>query len=101
MLGHEARAHSASCSDVDLARLALAAGLTLPGGGNPYVGQRYALAAVSTTLALAPDQALAPQQNRWQSHGPAWWLGQGTFKGAFHRDAYARRAQAPMGLFIT
>ena len=91
MLGHEARAHSASCSDVDLARLALAAGLTLPDGENPYVGQRYALAAVSTTLALAPDQALHPQQNRWQSHGPAWWLGQGTLKGAFHRDAFAQR----------
>lgn len=91
MLGHEARAHSASCSDVDLGRLALAVGLTLPDGDNPYVGRRYALAAVSTTLALAPDLALAPQQNRWHSHGPAWWLGRGTFKGAFHRDAFARR----------
>jgi hypothetical protein len=35
MLGHEARAHSASCSDLDLGRLALAAGLTLPDGSNP------------------------------------------------------------------
>jgi hypothetical protein len=40
MLGHEARAHSASCSDLDLGRLALSAGLTLGDGENPYVGQR-------------------------------------------------------------
>lgn len=91
MLGHEARAHSASCSELDLARVALAAGLIQGDGSNPYVGQRYALAAVSTTLELAPDQALAAQQKRWQSHGPAWVLGQGTFKSAFHRDAFARR----------
>ncbi len=91
MLGHEARAHSASCSELDLGRLALAAGLIQGDGCNPYIGNRFALAAVSTTLELASDQALAAQQNRWESHGPAWWLGQGTFKSAFHRDAFARR----------
>lgn len=91
MLGHEARAHSASCSELDLGRLALAAGLTQAEGQNPYVGNRFGLAAVSTTLALAPDRPLAQSKRRWQSHGPAWWLGRGTFKGAFHRDAFARR----------
>ncbi len=91
LLGCAARAHSASCSDVDLARLAVAAGLALPDGANPYVGHRYGLAAVTTTLALEADLPLAPRQDRWRSHGPAWWLGLGTLKGAFHRDAYARR----------
>lgn len=91
MLGHEARAHSASCSDVDLGLLALAAGLTSGDGHNPYVGRRFGLAAVSTTLALAPDRHLASVQSRWKTHGPAWWLGHGTLKGAFHRDAFARR----------
>lgn len=93
MLGHPARAHSATCSDVDLGRLALACGLAHSDGSNPYVGRRYGLAAVTTSFEMAPDRPLAPSaaQKRWRSHGPAWWLGQGTLKGAFHRDAYARR----------
>lgn len=91
LLGHAARAHSASCSDVDLGRLAVAAGLALPDGTNPYLGNRYALAAVSTTLALAPDAPLAPQQDRARSHGPAWWLGIGGTRSAFNREAFAGR----------
>ncbi len=91
LLGHDARAHSASSSEVDLGRLAVAAGLALPDGHNPYVGRRYGLAAVTTTMALAPDAPLSPRQRQWRSHGPAWWLGKGTLKGAFHREAYAKR----------
>ncbi len=93
MLGYEGRAHSATCSDVDLGKLAVACGLALTDGSNPYVGSRYGLAAVSTTMALAEDQPLAPAaaQSRWQSHGPAWWLGTGTLKNAFNREAYASR----------
>lgn len=91
LLGHKARAHSASCSEVDLGRLAVAAGLVLPDGSNPYLGHRYGLAAVTTTLALTPDRPLAPQQARWRSHGPAWWLGHGSSKGALNADPYAAR----------
>jgi reductive dehalogenase len=96
MLGFEARAHSASCSDVDLARLAVAAGLAHADGSNPYLGRRYGLAAVSTTCALAPDAPLAPAPRRsLRSHGPLWWLGglpgHATSKNAFNREAYARR----------
>ncbi|MEP7280411.1 MAG: 4Fe-4S double cluster binding domain-containing protein [Rubrivivax sp.] len=95
MLGFSARAHSATCSELDLARLAVAAGLTLPDGRSPYLGTRFGLAAVSTTALLAPDRPLAPRQDRWRSHGPGWWAGlsggSGTLKSAFHRDAYARR----------
>ncbi|AOW14183.1 NAD-binding oxidoreductase [Hydrogenophaga crassostreae] len=91
LLGFEARAHSASCSDVDLPRLAVAAGLTLPDGTNPYLGKRYGLAAVTTDFAMAPDQALAPQQDRKRSHGPAWWLGKGTLKNSGNHVAYAQR----------
>ena len=53
-------------TDVDLGRLAVAAGLAalearngVPALCNPYVGARFGLAAVTTTLALAPDAALA------------------------------------------
>ena len=91
MLGHEARAHSASCSEVDLTRLALAAGLVDENGSNPYVGQGFALAAVSTTLTLHSDLPLAQHQPRHKSHGLAWWLGKGSFKNAFNRQAYAGR----------
>lgn len=91
LLGHAARAHSASCSDLDLGRLAVAAGLSLPDGTNPYLGTRYALAAVSTTLALAPDAPLAAKQDRARSHGPAWWLGVGGTRSAFQHEAYADR----------
>lgn len=93
MLGHEARAHSATCSDLDLGKLAVACGLAHANGSNPYIGTRYGLAAVSTTFAMAPDQPLAPGavQDRWQSHGPAWWLGKGTLKNAFNREAFKDR----------
>ena len=93
LLGHEARAHSATCSDLDLGRLAVACGLAHADGSNPYVGTRYGLAAVSTTFAMAPDRPLAPasEQQRWQSHGPAWWLGKGTLKSAFNREAFKNR----------
>jgi reductive dehalogenase len=93
MLGYAARAHSATCSDLDLGRLAVACGLAHPDGSNPYVGRRYGLAAVSTTFAMAPDQPLAPPeaQQRWKSHGPAWWLGKGTLKGALNREGFKDR----------
>ena len=91
MLGFSARAHSASCSDVDLGRLALAAGLTLADGSNPYIGRRFGLAAVTSDIVLAADRPLAPQQDRRRSHGPAWWLGLGTAKNAFNREAFAAR----------
>ena len=93
MLGHEGRAHSATCSDVDLGKLAVAAGLVHPDLSNPYVGTRYGLAAVTTKLAMEPDQPLA--KGGWidhlRSHGPSWWAGKGTFKSAFTREAYANR----------
>jgi reductive dehalogenase len=93
LLGHEARAHSATCSEVDLNRLAVAAGLALPDLHNPYVGQRYALAAVSTTLPFAVDAPLQRPDTaaRWRSHGPAWWLGRGSEKNAFNAQAFACR----------
>ncbi len=93
MLGFEGRAHTATCTEVDLNQLALQAGLAHADGSNPYVGTRYGLAAVTTTYALAADLPLAPatQQRRRQSHGAAWWLGKGTLKNAFNREAYARR----------
>jgi reductive dehalogenase len=93
LLGHEARAHSATCSEVDLNRLAVLAGLARPDLHNPYIGTRYGLAAVSTTFGFTPDAPLAEPgaAGRWRSHGPAWWLGRGSEKNAFNREPYAGR----------
>jgi reductive dehalogenase len=101
LLGYEARGHSATCSDIDLNRLAVAAGLAQVAEGpegpvltNPYTGTRFGLCAITTTLELEPDQPLAANTGfaqRWRSHGPAWWLGRGFAKNRFNQTAYRQR----------
>lgn len=100
MLGHEARSHTATTSDVDLNRLGVSSGLCAveTDGGrqllvNPYVGSRFGLAAITTTLDLEPDLPLGPNAGRsgWQSHGPSWWLGKGTARRASTATPYADR----------
>ena len=87
MLGHEARAHTATTAEVDLRRLAVSAGLagivSDEGGSgirNAYVGRRFGLAAITTTLEMEADRPLAKGDghNGVRSHGPAWWAGKGT-----------------------
>jgi reductive dehalogenase len=63
LLGHPARAHTATSSDIDMARLAVSAGLAVADGGkavNPFLGTRFGLAVVTTTMELTPDPALQP-----------------------------------------
>ncbi|SDL22464.1 4Fe-4S dicluster domain-containing protein [Aliiruegeria lutimaris] len=95
-LGFDARAHTQTTGEVDLGRLALAAGLaTLEDGVlcAPWLGPRFGLAAVTTDMALAHDAALVPQAEQpWlATSGPSWWLGTRSAKGALNRDPYARR----------
>lgn len=99
LLGYDARAHTASSSDVDLNRLAVAAGLATVEGGelvNPYLGSRFGVAAVTTEFDLAPDRPLVPlaEQPKSHTHGLAWKLGKGFAKNAFNREPYARRNYA-------
>jgi hypothetical protein len=94
LLGHAARSHSATCSEVDLNRLAVAAGLAQVDGTNPYLGRRYGLAAVTTTFALQPDAA-AGAAVRSSTAGsrtarPGGWA-RARLKGALNRDPFARR----------
>ncbi|MEM8813426.1 MAG: reductive dehalogenase domain-containing protein [Pseudomonadota bacterium] len=100
ILGVDARAHTATSSDVDLNRLAVLAGLAELRGDdrdvdlvNPYCGTDFALAAITMSLEIAVDRPLARASlgERWRSHGPAWWVGKGTSKAAFNRKPYARR----------
>ncbi len=99
LLGFDARAHTGSSSDVDLHRLAVAAGLATVEDGKltaPYIGTRFGVAAVTTEFILAPDMALAPlaEQPWFRTKGPAWWLGMGFAKSASNRDPYAHRRYA-------
>lgn len=60
-LGHDARAHTASSSDVDLNQLAVASGLALLKDGAPaapFIGTQYGVAAITTSYAIAADQPL-------------------------------------------
>ncbi|MDP5219344.1 reductive dehalogenase [Ruegeria sp. 2205SS24-7] len=94
LLGFSARAHSVTSSDVDLNRLAVAAGLASVEGGvlnAPWLGPRFGLAAVTTDMSLAHDMPLAPEQPWLKVNGPAWWLGAGFAKSALNRDPYAKR----------
>ncbi len=96
LLGFDARAHTGASSDVDLNRLTVAAGLATAEDGslaNPYLGNRFGVAAVTTEFALAPDLPLAPlaDQPRSRTHGLAWRLGKGFAKNAFNREPFAKR----------
>ena len=96
VLGYDARAHSGAASDVDLGRLAVVSGLATAEDGvlvNPYVGDRFGLAAVTTNFAIAPDRPLVPlaRQPRMATHGLAWRLGYGFSKNARNREPFAHR----------
>ncbi len=96
LLGYDAKAHTGSSSDVDLNKLTVAAGLATVEGGrlfNPYVGDRFGVAVVTTTFDMAIDKPLAPlaEQPWFNTKGPAWWVGMGFAKNATNRDPYVGR----------
>ena len=96
LLGFDARAHTAMSSEVDLGKLAVAAGLVsseVDGLVAPWLGRCFGLAAVTTEMDIAHDLPLAPmaQQPWFRTQGPAWWLGAGFAKNALNRDPYAKR----------
>jgi reductive dehalogenase len=96
LLGFDAKAHTGTSSDVDLNRLTVAAGLASVEGGrpvNPYVGDRFGVAVVTTALEMRPDRPLRPaaEQSWLRSKGPAWWAGAGFAKNAFNRESFANR----------
>jgi reductive dehalogenase len=90
-LGYEARAHSMAASDVHLGALAAQSGLVALENGdltNPFTGDLYGLAAVTTTLAMTPDQPIKPFQKPPLSYRTG--LGDHA-KSARTRDPYATR----------
>ena len=90
-LGYPALAHTRTTGGLDIDRLSVLAGLTLVGRGggleNPYLGEKFASAVVSTSLGLAADQPLAPltRWDRARARGPAWLLGTGGARPGWDR----------------
>ncbi|MCG6883139.1 MAG: NAD-binding oxidoreductase, partial [Silicimonas sp.] len=94
LLGWDAKAHTATSSDVDLNRLTVEAGLAVARDGglhNPFVGTRFGIAVVTTDFEMATDRPLAVRQPLL---GPRWWVGFRTQKSAMNRDVYKHRYYA-------
>ncbi|MGQ7844684.1 reductive dehalogenase [Granulosicoccus sp. 3-233] len=95
LLGHDARAHTVTSSDVDLNRLAVSAGLATVENDvltHPYIGTRFGLSAVTTTFSMAADQPLLPLSEQPASaFGLAWKLGTRSNKRAANAVPYAGR----------
>lgn len=94
MLGYAARSHTATCADVDLNRLAVTCGLVYSVDGqvnNPFVGSRFGLAAVTTTLLMEADRPLQEDADHDKAGGVGWHLGLGTGTSSLNRDPYRKR----------
>ena len=94
LMGHEARAHSGSTTEIDLNRAAVAAGLGVARDGavtNPYLGTAFGVAAVTTSMPLSHDAPLAPEALDAGSD-LRWRLGVDTgVRAADHRPFASRR----------
>lgn len=78
-MGFEARAHDSRHGAVDLDRLTVMSGLGVRSDDrivNPYLGERYAVCAVTTDYALATDAPLAAPAAA-KARNFAYWLGIG------------------------
>ncbi len=95
ILGFEAVAHTATSSDIDLNRVAVAAGLATVENGaltHPYIGTRFGLSAITTTFEMATDLPLVPlDQQPKSAFGHAWKLGRGFAKNAMNAVPFAKR----------
>ncbi|MCY4338880.1 MAG: hypothetical protein OXD47_08790 [Gammaproteobacteria bacterium] len=109
ILGFAATLHTATASDLDLDYLLLCSGLGEVVGSNgssrvtnPYLGDQFGMAVVSTTMELAADAPLAKRGMlaALKSHGPGWWLGlAGTrpgYKGKLYKNRPFRLGPYPM-----
>ena len=103
LLGYEAKVHTGSSTDVDLNKLAVAAGLASveedrlvnPFVG-PFVGDRFQIVAITTDFEMAIDAPLAPmaEQPASLTKGLAWQIGWGSPRNALTADPFAKRAYA-------
>ncbi|MGB3406462.1 MAG: reductive dehalogenase, partial [Jannaschia sp.] len=90
LLGFDAKAHTITSTDVNLHSLGVAAGvLTIRDGcvRAPFLGNRFGVAAVTTTFGMTQDLPLAAVQ----PFDARWWLGIGTRRSAASPDPFNSR----------
>lgn len=95
-MGYPARGHVVGATQIDLARLAVRAGVVRADKGEliaPFLGRRFRIGALTTAYRLAPDRPLAPLTlaDRYRAEGPASWLGVDGTRPAWERLLSARR----------
>ena len=99
-LGFEARLHTPTASDFDLDYLLLCSGLGEVSGNNgsstvsnPYLGDQFGMAVISTTMEIVSDKPLAERgfMGSLKSHGPGWWLGLGGARPGYKGRLYKNR----------
>ncbi|SHH18460.1 reductive dehalogenase [Marivita hallyeonensis] len=94
LLGWDAKAHSATSTDVDLNTCTVAAGLAYVSDGrlvNPWLGDRFGVAVVSTTFEMQHDQPLSPDQPHAVTHGLSWTLGTESARSSLNTNPFDRR----------
>jgi ferredoxin len=94
LLGWDAKAHTATSTDVDLNICTVAAGLAYGSSGrlvNPWLGDRFGVAVVTTTLDLAHDAPLSSEQPKSLTHGLAWKLGTTSVRSGLNPNPFDSR----------
>ena len=94
-MGFTARGHVAGQCALDLEKLAVLSGLAVRAGEgieNPYLGGRFAIAAVSTDYELIPDRPLGADALGERATGLRYWWGINGARSGRERNRQARRA---------
>ncbi len=91
-MGYSARAHIAGNTLLDTRRLAVLSGLAVRQGEtivNPFLGEKFSLAAISTEYELALDPPL--HASALKTGGPRYWWGINGAQSGRERNRRARR----------
>src|SRR6056297_1519850 len=94
LLGWDAKAHTATSTDVDLNICTVAAGLAYGSTerlDNPWLGDRFGVAVVTTSFDLAHDAPLSPDQPKSLTQGLAWKLGTQSARSGLNTNPFDSR----------
>ena len=92
-MGFDAKAHDHEMGDVDINRLSVMAGLSVREGEkliNPFLGDNFAVTAVTTNYLLNVDKPLAYSSK--DGKGLGYWLGLGSAVPGIEWERRAKRA---------